>query len=55
MKKEYIKPNIKVMQLQGRHCILQASRVKSVSVTGLEKEEYIDVSDTGGGDDTWDR
>ena len=47
MKKTYIKPNLCVMLLQHRTCMLTGSPLTSTS-TNLDKEDDIDISDTPG-------
>jgi len=55
MKKQYIKPEQSVVVLQHSTMLLQASGVQSLSVTGLDNEDDINISDTGGGSGIMDR
>ena len=56
IKKEYMKPTMKVVQLQHRTMLLQASGAKSLGLKGFDDEEdELDLSEQGGGSSIWDR
>jgi hypothetical protein len=54
-KKHYMKPEQRVVVLQHRTMLLQASRVESLSTSGLDQEDVINTSEEGGGSSIWDR
>ena len=47
MKREYMKPTMKVVELQHQHQLLAGS-ITGVQTTGLGEEDDIDISDTPG-------
>ena len=56
MKKEYMKPAMRVFELQHMTMLLQASGAKSLGLSGFDdKEDELDLSDQGGGSNIWDR
>ena len=55
MKKEYMKPATLVVKLQHKTMLLQASGAKSLTTSGLDPEDDIDISQQGGGSSIWDR
>ena len=54
MKKEYMKPSMKVIELQHLTQLLQSSVTGLIS-SGLGVEDELDISDLGGGSSIWDR
>ena len=55
MKKDYMKPAMCVVELQHKTHLLIVSETSSISPTGLDSGDEIDVSNQGGGSDIWDR
>ena len=55
MKKEYMKPAMCVVALQHKTQLLQASQTSSISSTGLDSGDKLEVSQEGVGSDIWDR
>ena len=55
MKKEYMKPAMRVVELQHKTHLLQASQTSSISPTGLGSGDELGVSQEGGGSNIWDR
>ena len=56
MKKEYMKPAMRVVELQHKTMLLQARGAKSLGLSGFDDEEdELDLSDQGGGSNIWDR
>ena len=55
MKKEYIKPDIEVVQLQHMTPLLAGSNLNSISTTGLAAEDAIIIDDDEAGDGFWGR
>ena len=55
MKKEYMKPATLVVELQHKTHLLIGSKTESVSTSGLDLEDDIDISQQGGGSSIWDR
>ena len=55
MKKEYMKPATLVVELQHKTHLLLVSGAKSLTTSGLDPEDEINVSDQGGGSSIWDR
>ena len=55
MKKEYMKPAMRVVELQHKRQLLQASQTNRVQTSGLDSGEEIGVSDQGGDSNIWDR
>ena len=54
MKKEYMKPAMRVVELQHKTHLLQASQAKGVQTSGLDSGEELEVSQEGGSN-IWDR
>ena len=54
MKREYMKPTMKVVELQHQHQLLAGSPLNSVD-TGLGEEENFEIEDTPAGDGFWGR
>ena len=55
-KKQYMKPEQRVVVLQHRTMLLQASGVSSVTSSGWDDpDDAINISQTGGGSSIWDR
>lgn len=55
-KKQYMKPAMRVVVLQRRRTLLQASSVKSLGLQGFENaNDELDLSEQGGGGSIWDR
>ena len=54
MKSEYMKPTMKVVELQHQHQLLTGSPLDSVD-TGLGEEENFEIEDTPAGDGFWGR
>lgn len=54
-KKQYMKPEQRVVVLQHRTMLLQACGAKRLGVTGMDDEDKMDISETGGGSSIWDR
>ena len=55
MKKEYMKPATRVVELQHKTHLLIGSGAKSLTTSGLDQEDDIGISDQGGGSSIWDR
>ena len=55
MKKEYMKPATLVVELQHKTHLLLVSETKSLTTSGLDQEDDIDISQQGGGSSIWDR
>ena len=55
MKKEYMTPTMRVVELQHKTCLLQASGTKYISTSGLDAADDLNISDEGGGSSIWDR
>ena len=54
MKREYMKPTMKVVELQHQHQLLAGSPLDSVN-TGLDEEDYFEIDDTPASDGFWGR
>lgn len=55
-KKQYMKPEQRVVVQQHRTMLLQASGAKSLGLKGFDDEEdELDLSEQGGGSSIWDR
>ena len=54
MKREYMKPTMKVVELQHQHQLLAGSPLDSVN-TGLGEEDDFEIEDTPAGDGFWGR
>ena len=55
MKKEYMKPAMRVVELQHKTHLLQASLTNKVQTSGLNRGDELEVSQEGGGSNIWDR
>ena len=55
MKKEYMKPAMCVVELQHKTHLLIVSETSSISSTGLDSGDELEVSQEGGGSNIWDR
>ena len=55
MKKDYMKPAMCVVELQHKTHLLIVSETSSISSTGLDSGDKLEVSQEGGGSDIWDR
>ena len=55
MKKEYMKPAMRVVELQHKTMLLQASGAKSLGLSGFDEGDEIVVDQQGGGSSIWDR
>ena len=55
MKEQYIKPATHVVELQHKTHLLMVSETKSLTTSGLDPEDDIDISQQGGGSSIWDR
>ena len=55
MKKEYMKPAMRVVELQHKRQLLQASQTKGVQTSGLDSGDDLEVSQEGGDSNIWDR
>ena len=55
MKKEYMKPAMRVVELQHKTHLLRASQTNSVQTSGLDSGDELEVSQEGGGSNIWDR
>ena len=55
MKKEYMKPSMKVIELQHLTQLLQSSVTGLKSSGWSDVEDELDISDRGGGSSIWDR
>ena len=55
MKKNYMKPVMCVVALQHKTHLLIVSETSSISSTGLDSGEELEVSQEGGGSNIWDR
>jgi hypothetical protein len=54
MKREYLKPTMKVVELQHQHQLLAGS-ITDVKTTGLGDGDDFTIDDTPAGDDFWGR
>ena len=54
-KKHYMKPEQRVVVLQHKTHLLIGSETKSLTTSGLDPEDDIDISQQGGGSSIWDR
>ena len=54
MKREYMKPTMKVVELQHQHQLLAGSPLDSVN-TGLDDGDDFTIDDTPAGDGFWGR
>ena len=54
-KKQYMKPEQRVVVLQHKTHLLIGSGAKSLTTSGLDQEDDIGISDQGGGSSIWDR
>ena len=54
MKREYMKPTMKVVELQHQHQLLAGSPLDSVD-TGLGEEDDFTIDDTPAGNGFWGR
>lgn len=56
-KKQYMEPCLRVVEIQQKTHLLQASKVERVSTDGIddEEEDELEVSKLGGGSSVWDR
>ena len=55
MKKEYMKPAMRVVALQHKTHLLRASQTNRVQTSGLDSGDELEVSQEGGGSNIWDR
>ncbi len=55
MKKDYMKPAMCVVELQHKTHLLIVSETSSISPTGLDSGDELEVSQEGGGSNIWDR
>ena len=55
MKKNYMKPVMRVVELQHKTHLLQASMPRSIKTAGLDSGDELEVSQEGGGSKIWDR
>ena len=55
MKKNYMKPAMCVVELQHKTHLLIVSKTSSISPTGLDSGDELEVSQEGGGSNIWDR
>lgn len=55
MKKDYMKPAMCVVELQHKTHLLIVSETSSISSTGLDSGEELEVSQEGGDSNIWDR
>ena len=57
MKKEYLKPDMKVVELQHHAMLLAGSnnKLRGVSATGLVSEDNLYIDDDEAGDGFWGR
>ena len=55
MKKEYMKPAMRVVELQHKTHLLQASQTNIVQTSGLDSGDKLEVNQEGGGSNIWDR
>ena len=55
MKKDYMKPAMCVVELQHKTHLLIVSETSSISSTGLDSGDKLEVSQEGVGSDIWDR
>ena len=55
MKKNYMKPVMRVVALQHKTHLLQASQTNKVQTSGLDSGDELEVSQEGGGSNIWDR
>lgn len=54
MKKEYMKPTVRVVELQHKNCLLAGSPTGSTS-SNLDPEDVITIDDTPVGNGFWGR
>ena len=54
-KKQYMKPEQLVVELQHKTHLLIGSETKSLTTSGLDPEDDIGISQQGGGSSIWDR
>ena len=54
MKREYMKPTMKVVELQHQHQLL-AESITDLQTTGLGEEDDFEIEDTPAGDGFWGR
>ena len=54
MKREYMKPTMKVVELQHQHQLLTGSPLDSVDIN-LDEEDDFEIDDTPAGDGFWGR
>ena len=55
MKKNYMKPVMRVVALQHKTHLLQTSMLRSIKTAGLDSGDELEVSQEGGGSNIWDR
>ena len=55
MKKDYMKPAMRVVELQHKTQLLQASQTNRVQTSGLDSGDELEVSQEGGGSNILDR
>ena len=55
MKKEYMKPAMRVVELKHKTMLLQSSSAKSLGLSGFDDGDELNVSDEGGGSSILDR
>ncbi len=55
MKKEYMKPAMRVVERRHKTQLLLASQTNRVQTSGLDSGDEIGVSNQGGGSNIWDR
>ena len=55
MKKDYINPTMRVVELQHKTRLLGSSETKRLTTSGLDNDDELNVSEEGGGNTIWDR